>query len=247
MTATAFPLAAFRPYSTSHAAVVTVFCVLTACACFVRRRARDAQGARNVDRALVVFGLIVWVLVQSFEFTPGRFKIAKSLPVQVCDLAGLVAPLALWTNQRWLRAILYYWGIGLSSQAFIQPDLEAGARWLAFASFFTAHGVIVGFAIYDLVARGFRPTWRDYGIGALSLTLYIATILPFDLLTGFNYAYVGKAKPDQPTIVDLLGPWPQRVILMAALVAAVLAMITLPWTLGRRRERQSAAATRGAS
>jgi uncharacterized membrane protein YwaF len=48
------------------------------------------------------------------------------LPLHICGLNGVIAPLALLTLNRWLRATLYFWAFGLTSQAFIQPNLTTG-------------------------------------------------------------------------------------------------------------------------
>jgi lipopolysaccharide transport system permease protein len=38
---------------------------------------------------------------------------------------------------------------------------------------------------------------------------------------GLNYGYLGRSDPGQPTILDLLGPWPLRVVyLLAALTVS---------------------------
>src|SRR5438045_205288 len=46
-----------------------------------------------------------------------------ALPLQSCDLAGLLVIPALLTRSRLLRTILYYWAIGLCTEAFITPVL----------------------------------------------------------------------------------------------------------------------------
>lgn len=42
----------------------------------------------------------------------------------------------------------------------------------------------------------------------------------------------GRSIPDNPTPLDLLGPWPLRILWMVLLVSALFAAMTLP---GRRR------------
>jgi len=51
---------------------------------------------------------------------------------------------------------------------------------------------------------------------------------------GANYGFLGNMRPELPTIVDFLGPWPERIAAIMALVAAVMAVLMLPWTLARR-------------
>jgi hypothetical integral membrane protein (TIGR02206 family) len=228
----------FQPYSASHGIVVVVFLVLTAMPIAMARKWSGIPRARTLDRVIAVLCLLTWFTVKIFRLLPGRYDPAKAVPLQVCDWVGLVAPLAIWTGWRPLRALLYFWGLGLSSQAFIQPDLAEGPIDPSFWSFWGGHAAIVGAALYDVVGRRFHPTWRDYWTAVGALAIWLAVVLPFDLATGYNYGYVGNSTPGQPTLVDVLGPWPARVPIIAALVAAALALIELPWHLARRIHRR---------
>jgi len=65
--------------------------------------------------------------------------------------------------------------------------------------------------------------------------------LPLDVAFGFNYGYLGKSKPNGTTMIDALGPWPGRVVVIVGLVALVMALMTLPWEVVRRSKLRSAA------
>jgi hypothetical integral membrane protein (TIGR02206 family) len=217
-----------------------VFAAGTAALVVLRRRWRETPRAAVLDRSLAVGCFVAWVWVQAFGLLPWRYEAAKALPLHVCDLAGLVAPPMLWTGWRPLRTVCYFWGIGLSTQGFIQPDLQQGPNDPSFWAFWVGHVAVVGTALYDVAARGYRPTWRDYGVAVVTLAAYVAVVLPLDIVTGFNYGYVGRGKPGQPSVVDFLGPWPGRLLVISALAAAVLALMVLPWDVLRwwqRRER----------
>ena len=94
--------------------------------------------------------------------------------------------------------------------------------------------MIVGVALYEVLARGYRPTLGDYGFACGAAAIYVALILPLDLAFGWNYGFVGKGKPEVRTLVDALGPWPERLAIIVALVAAAMALALLPWKLARR-------------
>ena len=54
-------------------------------------------------------------------------------------------------------------------------------------------------------------------------------MLPLDIAFGWNYGFVGPDKPEVRTIVDVLGPWPERVAVIVAIVAAAMGLLLLPW------------------
>jgi hypothetical integral membrane protein (TIGR02206 family) len=153
----------------------------------------------------------------------------------------VAAALLLATRWNALRPIVYFWGFALSTQALITPSLSEGPAIYPFWFFWTTHGIIVGVALYEVFARGYRPTPRDYGIACAAAALYVAIVLPLDLAFGWNYGFVGPSKPEARSIVDALGPWPERLAIIVILVAGAMALLLLPWvfagTHARRKER----------
>jgi hypothetical integral membrane protein (TIGR02206 family) len=116
----------------------------------------------------------------------------------------------------------------------ITPGLTEGPALFPFWFFWATHGMVIGVPIYDVAARGYRPSVRDFGVACVAAAFYVAFVLPIDLVTGWNYGFVGPSKPDVATIVDLLGPWPQRLVAIVAVAAAVMAALLLPWIIVRR-------------
>jgi hypothetical integral membrane protein (TIGR02206 family) len=229
----------FEPWSVTHAAVVVVFLLLVTGAVELGQRWRASRRGRRLEVTLAAGMFACWAGINIWLLLPSQFDPAHTLPLHVCDLASLIAPAALLTRWRPLRALLFYWGIGLTTQAFIMPQLSDGPARVGFYVFWLNHYIVVGAAIYDLAVSGFRPAWRDFGFAALASLAYLAIILPLDVAFGFNYGFVGKggngASRPTPAIVAALGPWPWRVAVIAGLVAATMALLTLPFELARGR------------
>ena len=62
--------------------------------------------------------------------------------------------------------------------------------------------------------------------------------LPINAWLGSNYGYLGNpaAVSEVPPFVHALGPWPQRAIILVALVPLGFVAVLLPWLIvGRRR------------
>jgi hypothetical integral membrane protein (TIGR02206 family) len=226
--------ATFRPFSHTHVVVVLVFAALAVILITLGRRWRDTSRGAQLAGGLAIAGFVVWITINGWWLLPRNFSVAHSLPLHVCDLTCLLAPLVLLWPARWMRAILYFWGLGLSMQGFIQPDLRDGPGRPGFWFFWANHYVVVGFAIYDL-ARGYRPGWRDYAIAVAAAVVYVGIVLPIDVIWGLNYGYLGPTKPGQPTLIDHLGPWPWRVPVMVGMGFTVFALMVLPWEWTRRK------------
>ena len=71
-------------------------------------------------------------------------------------------------------------------------------------------------------------------------TLVLALIvMPLDWLLGTNYMYL-LGPPKHPTIIDLLGPWPQSLLPLVLLATALILLCYAPfWLLRRRHFRQA--------
>jgi hypothetical integral membrane protein (TIGR02206 family) len=220
----------FRMFSGMHALVLAVILALTLGAIAAARR---WPGAHEAERGLGWAYLAAWVTTYAFLLFPPLHEPAKTFPFQLCHLAALAAALLLITRWQWLRPLVYFWGIALSTQALITPALSEGPALYPFWFFWTTHGFIIGVALYDVFARGYRPNWRDYGIACAAAAAYVTAVLPLNLVYGWNYGFVGPSKPEQRSIVDALGQWPERLVLIALIVAAAMALLMLPWMLAR--------------
>jgi len=229
----------FQPFTSLHAAVLALIAIAAVVAVRTARR-RAAQSVPTVtEQAIGVAFVLLWVIVHAWLMVPPRLDPAKTLPLQICHLTALASGLYLATRKRWLASLLYFWGFGLCTQALITPTLQEGPATPAFWYFWLSHGMIIGVAVYALSAHRYRPTWADWRAAALAAAGYAAVVTVLDLALGANYGFLGPAQPDQPTLVDWLGPWPARLVAIFALVAGVMALLMLPWALPKPRAARS--------
>ena len=231
----------FHPWSAVHAGVLLLFGGLWWGIISWAANRRASPTLIRGERIFAALMLTVWIVAEGYWALPAHFDPAYSLPIHICDLTALVVPLVFFTRKRLLNAILYFWGYGLSLQAIITPELHFGPRHFDFWLFWGYHSMIMGAAAYVLIVHRYRPTWRDWGYGIAASAVYLAIILPVDIAFRFNYGFLGEAQPTQTTLIDALGPWPQRVFVICALVAVMMTLLLLPWEWHRRRTRQRAA------
>jgi hypothetical integral membrane protein (TIGR02206 family) len=202
-------------------------------------RHQSVQGKpTNFECTLAFANLAVWLASHGYWQMPARFDPVTTLPLQMCHITSLIASAVLLTRHGTLRAILYFWAFALCTQAMITPSLVDPPTSLVFWAFWFLHGFVMLTAIYDITVRGFRPTWRDYGIACAASATYVAVVLPIDLLLGANYGFLGKSTALHPSIIDLLGPWPQRLLIIVPLAALAMLVVMMPWVIVRRLSRR---------
>jgi hypothetical integral membrane protein (TIGR02206 family) len=221
----------FSAYGPSHAAVLVVFAIGAVLLVWIGRRQSESQG-RLLGR--VLGGVLAATFVVALIYKLVRPSLDTSVPLQLCDVAEVTAAYALWSQRHWAFALTYYWGLVLSSQALITPDIgtpETGAPDFPhhlFVTFFMLHVLVVWAAIYLTWGRGMRPTWRDYRLAVVATLAWAAFSFTFNVITGTNYGYLNR-KPPTASLLDVLGPWPLYLIVEITIVAIVWALMTWPW------------------
>jgi hypothetical integral membrane protein (TIGR02206 family) len=230
----------FASFSLFHLVTVGVFVGIMLGGCWVGKKL--GVNSRQEIRARTAIGILI-IIFQTYSniwwLMPARTAehgLLNSFPLQLCDLAAYTAALALITGHwggRWriFRTMLYFWGIGLSTQAFFTPVVPVGPAHTHYWLFWIGHTFIVGAAIYDLVVCGYRPRLPDFR-NALAVTLgYGIFVFFLNMAIGSNYAYIGNQHAGAPTIVDKLGPWPLRAFLVGGLVFVDYLILYLIWPL----------------
>lgn len=189
---------------------------------------RDWLLASRHWRTLAVAGCLgTWLLNTAFNLAPSRFDWHLSLPLHVCNLANLIGAAALWFRWRPARTLLHYWTFTLCVWAFLTPALSHGPGAPEFWVFWAYHLFIPVPALFSLRVDGYRPRWSDCGKAVLWTSLYLGGLALLDRATGWDYGFVGPGKPDEPSLLDVLGSYPLRLVWMWGLGMGLFALLTL--------------------
>jgi hypothetical integral membrane protein (TIGR02206 family) len=229
----------FHSFSATHALVVLVCATAVGVSCALGRAWRRAgpfdtrEGRLATAWGGFVLAINLWSWV--YWFLPARFNVQESLPLQLCDIACITAALAYLTRWRWCVTLTYFWGLGLSSQAFITPTLTNGPGHMEFWLFWLVHLAIVGSAVYHVAVWKYRPGTRDLGLAIGVSLVWLGAMLVVNAYLGSNYGYVANTRPDRPTVIDALGPWPFRVVLLAAIAIGIFILLWAIWRPWRTR------------
>jgi hypothetical integral membrane protein (TIGR02206 family) len=219
----------FIAFGLSHWCALALFAGGALALVMLGRRWRGSVDEQRFSRGFAIVNLLLMAPLQIWSMLPGQWDVRWALPLQLCDWAWAVSALALWTRGPRAHALLYYWGLTLSSQALLTPGLDFDFPSLTFLMFWAMHLMVVWAAIYLTWGAGLRPDWRGYRF-ALAVTLLWASLaFVVNSLTGANYGFLAE-KPPVKTLLDALGPWPVYLVSGFALIASIWALITWPWT-----------------
>lgn len=236
-------LTVFTNHSPLHI-VTLIGCLLITVAVTVasrRSRACCPRVATGIRYGIVVGCLLSWIVCTVYLLLPHKFDWEKSLPLQFCNMANLIGALAVGREKRWSIALAYYWALTMCIWAFVTPTLNEGPALFDFWIFWIYHlFILITFAHVVWIDR-FRPTWKDFGRSYLLTLAYMGFLITFNAFTGWNYGFVGPAKPDTMTPIDVLGPYPLRLVWMALIGAGLFALVTLISKAVQRKPAEPAA------
>lgn len=145
-----------------------------------------------------------WTVLQHRS---GDWDPRNDLPLDLCNLLALIAPLYTWSPRLAVHEVVYYMVMAGTLQAVLTPHLTAGYGHRTFFKYWIVHAGLIVLVIYESVALSLYPTAIGI-LTAFAATLgYIAVAIPINRWLGANYGYV-SAKPPTASLLDHLGPWP---------------------------------------
>jgi hypothetical integral membrane protein (TIGR02206 family) len=200
-------------------------------------RWQGTPAGRRLEVALACGLWGLWLSYQLHGIATTGFDVRSTLPLQLCDFTAMAGALALVRPRRVLHALAWFWGVALSSQAILTPDLTGGPGTLAFWAFWAYHTFLTAAAVYVVVVRGFRPTAHDLRTAVGLGVLYAVVVASIDAAFQLNYGYLGAGNPSQPSLLDHLGPYPYRILSMVLVGTAAMTLCWLPWAWVARRRR----------
>jgi len=223
-------LTTFRTGSLLHFTCLLVCGLVVFGSAWIGRRRRDSPAFRKRFRWFVAGGcLVTWLINAAYMAWPTSFDWRWSLPLHFCNLANLIGAIAVFTRYRLPKALIYFWALVLCIWAFVTPIVSGGPAHATFWVFWAYHLFILLALVDIFVVQQFRPNWTDFRNAWLFTVAFTATLAILNRWLGWDYGFVGPATPDRPTLLDMLGPYPLRLLWMLLMGTAAFALLVLPW------------------
>lgn len=241
-------LGAMEMYGDAHVAALIGIAFVALVLTVAARRRRTAPGTEvlvTISGAALLLITLAWT---TWGLLPGHFDIQQSLPLQLSDVLRYLTAFALLTRAAPLVAISFFWGLTLNLQSVLTPDVNYyQVVWLEYAAYWFLHGAVLIAPIVLVWGLGQRITGRGLAIAYATLLGWAGCAVVVNTLLGTNYGYLAHA-PRGPSLLDVMGPWPQYLLIEAAVIAVVWTGMTLPFVLNRAaRSAPSARPTRSRS
>ncbi|HKQ19209.1 MAG TPA: TIGR02206 family membrane protein [Candidatus Eisenbacteria bacterium] len=226
----------FDRYGFEH--VVTLALVVGAASLltWAAKRSRNAEGrghsAIRFTLATLLAGGLGFALVNALPLRGVEWL--DILPLHLCDLAVVVAVWALVSRNQTACELLYFWGLTGTLIAMLTPDVDRGFPDSHCLAFFGLHGAVAISAVVMVFGVGVTPR-PGANLRVFWITNAYALLAGvIDIATGENYLYL-RSKPSQPTLLDVMGPWPWYILAADAVAFVLFWVLMAPFRLRHAR------------
>jgi hypothetical integral membrane protein (TIGR02206 family) len=219
----------FEFLGTAHLAALAFLFLLNLYLIRFRNSGDGAKAAWRWILALILWGNeIAW---HYWNYAVGKWTLQTMLPLQVCSILVWLGAWMLVTRSYKIYEFMYFMGIGGALQALATPDLGIyGFPHFRFFQTFLSHGLIVTAAIYMTVVEGLRPTWKSMVRVFVWMNVYALIIYFINIAIGSNYLMINH-KPELPSLLDLLPPWPIYILYMEAIGVITMLVLYIPFAI----------------
>lgn len=230
----------FELYGTGHLTALALVVLL--CLSFVYFKNKWNEKQRKTFRVTIAVILflneIAWHAWAAYW---GIWSIQTMLPLHMCSVIVWLTMYMLITNSYAIYEFAYFLGIGGAMQALLTPDIT-GYGFPHFRAFntFLAHGLLVAMPIYMTVVEGYRPTLQSFKRVFIWTNLYMIPVFFLNLAIGSNYLFIAH-KPEFPTLLDLLAPWPLYILQLEFIGFSILFLLYLPFLIKDLRLKKQTA------
>jgi hypothetical integral membrane protein (TIGR02206 family) len=212
------------------------------------------------DRVALGLGLALWVheiVYEVYWFIIGAWTVGNALLLHMCGLAIVFLPIVYFAPEgrfrQYLFELLYFSGLGGAVQALLAPDIGMhGFPELKYFDYFFSHGTLIVGVVFAATLFRLSLNWKSLvriAVGTIALTLaaygldrLFLLMPPYEL---GNYFIMGYPPPTGSIIdvfASIFGPSPRYLIGLVLMGAVLLAIMYLPYPIGRLMRKRRAAA-----
>ena len=187
---------------------------------------RERKRFRFTVATLLILSELSWHAWAAYW---GLWSIQTMLPLHMCSVFVWLTAYMLYTRNYQIYELAYFLGVGGALQALITPDAGPYGfpHYRAMQTFF-AHGLLVIVPIYMTVVEGFRPTLSSLKRVFIWTNIYMSPVFFLNLAIGSNYLFIAY-KPEFPTLLDALAPWPWYIIELEVVGLSILYLLYIPF------------------
>ncbi|TGK01580.1 TIGR02206 family membrane protein [Leptospira langatensis] len=218
----------FEHWSPLHFTILLLTFFLSVCLPLYVRKFVSLKTRNYIGFSLGTILILNYVVYIIYRAEAGLWHWRYDLPMEFCNWSAIVTSLALFTRNRTLAELSYFWVMAGSFQGVLTPDLSVSFPHIYFFIFFIAHSGLVVSTLYAVFGLGLVPRKGAVIRSVLYSQVYVVVAMALDFLLDANYGYM-RYKPSSDSALDFLGPWPIYILWMELLGILLFTLLYLPF------------------
>jgi hypothetical integral membrane protein (TIGR02206 family) len=216
----------FQLFGPAHLAMLAAVPVLAGFLALVQRIFPSRSKA--IRLALAVTILLDTIVYYSYLAWCGQLTFPDHLPLELCDASLLLIIVALFTLNKAIFDLAYYWALAGATMALLTPNLLEPFPSFGSVQFFVDHGLIVTGVLYLVWSKQSRPRPGSIFRAMLVLNILAVFVGAFDYFFKTDYMYL-RAKPQNASLLNFLGPWPWYILATELVALGLFLLLYLPF------------------
>jgi hypothetical integral membrane protein (TIGR02206 family) len=222
--------ATFAPFGPAHLAAITLTLASPLMLTVIARLDDNGTMTHAINLILATTLVANRLTGLALLLRDNELAMQSLLPMHLCDWAEVATVITLIYPNQWTYELSYFWTLGGTLQAVLTPDLRYGFPHPQFINFFVQHGGTITAVVYLTLALGMRPFPISIARTLAWSAAYFGAAMAVNLMLGTNFGYL-HAKPEHPSLMDYMAPWPLYLIELAVLAIILCLIYYLPFFL----------------
>ncbi|MFC4321025.1 YwaF family protein [Litchfieldia salsa] len=228
----------FQLFSISHLIMILLL-VGTVFALYFLRNSLSIKGKGVVRYFLAGFLILSELTLYMWYSYTDVWNPVDSLPFQLCSISLILSIVMLLWRNFFLFEVTFFLGVGGALQAMLTPELVYDFPHYRYFHFFLAHIAIILASFYMIWFEGYRPTMRSVWKAFVTLNILAVGVFFVNEMTGGNYMFLSR-KPTNPSLIDLLGPYPWYLLSLEVAALGIFCLLYLPFSVVEEKRRSRA-------
>jgi len=216
----------FKLFGPTHLAILGSVPLLAGLLAYAQRKLAPASRTFRICLACII--LLDSAVYYGVLIARGQLTFPDHLPLELCDASLCLVILALFTLNKTVFDLAYYGALAGATMALLTPNLWEPFPSFTTVQFFIDHGLIVIGVLFLAWSGLARPRPHSVRRAMVAVNLFAACVGTFDYAFKTDYMYL-RAKPPNPSLLDVLGPWPWYLAATEFVACGVFLLLYLPF------------------
>ena len=223
----------FVMFGPAHQVAIALAFILPVVVALLVRMANNATLTKIVRIVFAVELIATYVIWIWLLYSRGWMAVGNLLPMHLCDWAAIAAIVTLLRPNQKTYELAYFWALSATLQATLTPELALGWPDWRFIVFFGFHCGVIAAVLYMTLGMKMRPYLKSIP-RVIGWTLFYGVCAGLvDWIFDVNFGFLhGKSK--DPSVLDLLAPWPYYIAELVPIGIAFILVLYLPFFIADR-------------